>query len=305
MTFWERNQLKLAPFLFLAPAVGLFLVFVIYPIADSIWVSFHEWSGGNRYAVDDEGNLKNFKWVGLDNYIYLFTYDDEFYVSVFNNIKWFFFSLIAIPFGILLALFLNQQILGIRWIKSFFYFPFVINAVVIGIVFTWFYNPKYGSLTYLLGFFGMEPFPILSDENYATYGIIVASLFPGIAYTMIIYITGLTAVSKDMIEAGRIDGASGFTMFWNIILPQLRPATLIAVVVTIVGALRSFDLIAVMTGGGPWGSTNVLAYKMYEDSLFNFRMGYGASTAVILFILMDIYIAWFLYRLFKRESTEK
>ena len=305
MTFWERNQLKLAPFLFLAPAVGLFLVFVIYPIADSIWVSFHEWSGVNRYAVDDEGNLKNFKWVGLDNYIYLFTNDDEFYVSVFNNIKWFFFSLIAIPFGILLALFLNQQILGIRWVKSFFYFPFVINAVVIGIVFTWFYNPKYGSLTYLLGFFGMEPFPILSDENYATYGIIVASLFPGIAYTMIIYITGLTAVSKDMIEAGRIDGASGFTMFWNIILPQLRPATLIAVVVTIVGALRSFDLIAVMTGGGPWGSTNVLAYKMYEDSLFNFRMGYGASTAVVLFILMDIYIAWFLYRLFKRESTEK
>ena len=305
MTFWERNQLKLAPFLFLAPAVGLFLIFVIYPIADSIWVSFHEWSGVNRYAVDDEGNLKNFKWVGLDNYIYLFTNDDEFYVSVFNNIKWFFFSLIAIPFGILLALFLNQQILGIRWVKSFFYFPFVINAVVIGIVFTWFYNPKYGSLTYLLGFFGMEPFPILSDENYATYGIIVASLFPGIAYTMIIYITGLTAVSKDMIEAGRIDGASGFTMFWNIILPQLRPATLIAVVVTIVGALRSFDLIAVMTGGGPWGSTNVLAYKMYEDSLFNFRMGYGASTAVILFILMDIYIAWFLYRLFKREGTEK
>ena len=294
-----------APFLFLAPAVGLFLIFVIYPIADSIWVSFHEWSGVNRYAVDDEGNLKNFKWVGLDNYIYLFTNDDEFYVSVFNNIKWFFFSLIAIPFGILLALFLNQQILGIRWVKSFFYFPFVINAVVIGIVFTWFYNPKYGSLTYLLGFFGMEPFPILSDENYATYGIIIASLFPGIAYTMIIYITGLTAVSKDMIEAGRIDGASGFTMFWNIILPQLRPATLIAVVVTIVGALRSFDLIAVMTGGGPWGSTNVLAYKMYEDSLFNFRMGYGASTAVILFILMDIYIAWFLYRLFKRESTEK
>ena len=305
MTFWERNQLKLAPFLFLAPAVGLFLIFVIYPIADSIWVSFHEWSGVNRYAVDDEGNLKNFKWVGLDNYIYLFTNDDEFYVSVFNNIKWFFFSLIAIPFGILLALFLNQQILGIRWVKSFFYFPFVINAVVIGIVFTWFYNPKYGSLTYLLGFFGMEPFPILSDENYATYGIIVASLFPGIAYTMIIYITGLTAVSKDMIEAGRIDGASGFTMFWNIILPQLRPATLIAVVVTIVGALRSFDLIAVMTGGGPWGSTNVLAYKMYEDSLFNFRMGYGASTAVVLFILMDIYIAWFLYRLFKRDSTEK
>ena len=122
---------------------------------------------------------------------------------------------------------------------------------------------------------------------------------------MILYITGLTSVSKEMVEAGRIDGASGLTMLWHIIIPQLRPATLIAVVVTIVGALRSFDLIAVMTLGGPWGSTKVLAYKMYEEALFNFRMGYGAAIAVILFLLMSIYIAWFLYRLFKQEKGEK
>ena len=305
MTFWERNQLKLAPFLFLAPAVGLFLIFVIYPIADSIWVSFHEWSGVNRYAVDEDGNLKNFKWVGLDNYIYLFTNDDEFYVAVFNNIKWFFFSLLAIPFGILLALFLNQQIFGIRWVKSLFYFPFVINAVVIGVIFTWFYNPKYGALTLVLGFFGLDPIPMLADENLATYGIIIASFFPGIAYTMILYITGLTGVSREMIEAGRIDGASGFTMLWHVVLPQLRPATLIAIVVTLVGALRAFDLIAVMTAGGPWGSSEVLAYKMYQEALFNFRMGYGAAIATILFLIMDIYIAWFLYRLFKNERSEK
>ena len=94
-------------------------------------------------------------------------------------------------------------------------------------------------------------------------------------------------------------------MLWNVVLPQLRPATLIAIVVTIVGALRSFDLIAVMTAGGPWGSTKVLAYKMYEEALFNYRMGYGAAVATILFLIMDIYIAWFLYRLFKSERTEK
>ena len=192
-----------------------------------------------------------------------------------------------------------------RYIKSFFYFPFVINAVVIGVIFSWFYNPKYGSLAYLLNIFGLDPIPVLSDEVLATYGIIAASFFPGIAYTMILYITGLTSVSKEMVEAGRIDGASGLTMLWHIIIPQLRPATLIAVVVTIVGALRSFDLIAVMTLGGPWGSTKVLAYKMYEEALFNFRMGYGAAIAVILFLLMSIYIAWFLYRLFKQEKGEK
>jgi multiple sugar transport system permease protein len=247
----------------------------------------------------------NWSWVGLKNYIVLFTDDEEFYVSLFNNIRWLLFSLVAIPIGLLLALFVNQRILGMRYIKSLFYFPFVINAVVIGVIFTWFYNPKYGALTYVLSLFGLDPIPVLADEDLATYGIIIASFFPGIAYTMILYITGLTGVNREMVEAGRIDGAAGFTMLWHVILPQLKPATLIAIVVTIVGSLRSFDLIAVMTAGGPWGSSEVLAYKMYQESLFNYRMGYGAAIATILFLIMDIYIAWFLYRLFKNEKSEK
>ena len=304
MTFWERNQLKLAPFLFLAPAILIFCIYVIFPIFESIWVSFHEWNGMDKKGTRGNGN-PNWSWVGLKNYIVLFTDDEEFYVSLFNNIRWLLFSLIAIPIGLLLALFVNQQIIGMRYIKSLFYFPFVINAVVIGVIFTWFYNPRYGALTFVLGFFGLDSIPVLADENMATYGIIIASFFPGIAYTMILYITGLTGVNREMIEAGRIDGASGFTMLWNIVLPQLKPATLIAVVVTIVGSLRSFDLIAVMTAGGPWGSSEVLAYKMYQESLFNYRMGYGAAIATILFLIMDIYIIWFLYRLFKSERSEK
>ena len=304
MTFWERNQLKLAPFFFLAPAILIFLIYVIYPIFDSIWVSFHEWNGMDKNGTRANGN-PNWSWVGLKNYIVLFTDDEEFYVSLFNNIRWLLFSLVAIPIGLLLALFVNQRILGMRYIISLFYFPFVINAVVIGVIFTWFYNPKYGALTYVLSLFGLDPIPVLADEDLATYGIIIASFFPGIAYTMILYITGLTGVNREMVEAGRIDGAAGFTMLWHVILPQLKPATLIAIVVTIVGSLRSFDLIAVMTAGGPWGSTEVLAYKMYQESLFNYRMGYGAAIATILFLIMDIYIAWFLYRLFKNEKSEK
>jgi multiple sugar transport system permease protein len=304
MTFWDRNQLKLAPFLFLAPAILIFCIYVIFPIFESIWVSFHEWNGMDKDGTRSNGN-PNWRWVGLQNYITLFFDDEEFYVAFFNNIRWLLFSLIAIPIGLLLALFVNQQIAGMRYIKSLFYFPFVINAVVIGVIFTWFYNPRYGALTFVLSYFGLDPIPVLADENLATYGIIIASFFPGIAYTMILYITGLTGVNREMIEAGRIDGAAGFTMLWNIVLPQLKPATLIAIVVTIVGSLRSFDLIAVMTAGGPWGSTEVLAYKMYQESLFNYRMGYGAAIATILFLIMDIYIIWFLYRLFKSERSEK
>ena len=161
-----RNQLKIPFFIFNTAVV--FFTFVIYPIIDSIWVSFHDWSGVARYALNEDGTYKNFKWVGFQNYIDLFTYDDEFYVSLLNNLKWFIFSLLAIPLGLLLALFLNQNIFGMRYIKSFFYFPFVINAVVIGVIFSWFYNPKYGSLAYLLNIFGLDPIPVLSDEVLAT-----------------------------------------------------------------------------------------------------------------------------------------
>ena len=228
-----------------------------------------------------------------------------FYVSLLNNIRWLLLSLLVVPIGLALALFLNQNFRGMKYIKSLFYFPFVINLVVVGLIFAWFYNPKYGLLGAAFTSIGLKPIPVLADENLATYGIIFASMWPSIAYTMILYITGLTAVNREMIEAGRIDGASGFKMLWHVVLPQLKPATLIAIVVTIVGALRSFDLIAIMTAGGPWGSTKVLAYKMYEEALFNFRMGYGAAVATILFLIMDIYIAFFLYNLFKNERREK
>ena len=106
---------------------------------------------------------------------------------------------------------------------------------------------------------------------------------------MILYLTGLNNVSPDQIEAGRLDGAKGWRMLWHVILPQLRPATFIAVVVTVIGALRSFDLVSIMTDGGPYGSSRVLSFYMYEQALseYGYRMGYGASIAVVLFLHHD------------------
>ncbi len=284
-----RLQYKLAPLYFLAPAVILFSVFVIWPILQSFWISFHRWSGFGPMT-----------WVGLANYERLVG-DERFHVSLANNIRWLVIMLFAPLGGLLLALFLNQNVRGIRFIKSLFFFPFVINLVVIGLVFSWFYNPDLGILAAIFRRLGLRPIPILADENIATYAIIAAAMWPQTAYCMILYLTGLTSMSSEVVEAGRIDGASGFNMLWNVILPQLRGATFIAFVVTIVGALRSFDLIAIMTGGGPWGSTNVLAYQMYTESLFNFNMGYGASIAVVLFLMMSIFIAFFLWNVIRGE----
>ena len=305
INYLKKNQLKFAPIYFLAPTIILFSLYVIYPIIDSIWVSFHSWNGMDRGLLDSSGELKNWKWVGLENYRELFFDDYTFPINIINNFKWLILSLLVIPIGLGLAIFLNQNIKEMKFIKPLFFFPFVINLVVVSLIFTWFYMPKYGLLDLIFRSVGLEPIAFLAEETLATYAIIFAFFWPAIAYTMIIYLTGLTNINAEVVEAGRIDGASGFSMFWNVILPQLRPATFIATVVTVVGALRSFDMVAIMTKGGPWGSSSVLAYKMYEEALFSYRMGYGSAIATILFLIMDIYIAWFLYRLFINESSEK
>jgi len=289
LSSWERNQMKIAPMVFLAPALIMFLIFVINPIVQSIWISFHEWDG-----------LGDKIWVGLGNYQELLD-DDRFYTALTNNVIWLVLFLLAPPIGLAIALFLNQNVRGIRLIKSLFFFPFVISLVVVGLVFAWFMDPSFGLLAKLMTSIGLDPIPILSDENLVTYGIIAAGLWPQIAYCMILYLTGLNNVSPEILEAARIEGAKGWTMLWHIVLPQLRPATFIAIVVTVIGALRSFDLVAIMTAGGPFGSSSVLAFFMYEEALFNYRMGYGAAIATVLFLIMDVYIAYFLTRMIRQE----
>jgi len=287
----HSKQQKLMPLVFLAPAVVLFSVYVMFPILQSIWLSFYEWDG-----------LGEKTFIGLSNYFELFD-DYQFWVALKNNLYWMIFFMLAPPIGLAIALFLNQKVMGIRLVKSMFFFPFVLSQVVVGLVFSWFYDPSFGLFNKAIGLFGMEPVAVLSDENWVTFGIIVAGLWPQIAYCMILYLTGLNNLSPDQIEAARLDGAHGWKMLRFVILPQLRPATFIAVVVTVIGALRSFDLVATMTSGGPFGSSSVLAYFMYEQSIFNYRAGYGAAIATVLFVIMDIYIAYFLWRMLKSEKA--
>lgn len=287
--YWRKNQVKIAPWLFLAPAFFVFSLYVLNPVAQSVWISFHEWDG-----------LGEKTFIGLANYEELFE-DDQFWTSLINNVYWLVLYMLAPPIGLGIALFLNQNVPGIRLVKSLFFFPFVISQVVVGLIFAWFYDPNNGLMALLLGYIGIDPIAVLSDEDLVTYGIIAAGLWPQIAYCMILYLTGLNSLSPDQIEAARLDGAKGLRMLWHVVLPQLMPATFIAIVVTVIGALRSFDLVAIMTDGGPYGSSSVLAYFMYEQSMFNYRMGYGAAIATVLFLIMDIYIAFFLWRMIRAE----
>jgi len=294
--FWEKNQIRIVPWMFLLPALIMFSIYVIYPIIQSLTLSFHDWDGLSPDKV----------FVGFDNYRELFD-DDVFWTSLKNNLIWVILYLFSPPIGLAIALFLNQKGRMMRLVKSLFFFPFVISQIVVGLVFTWFYDPSFGLLNKIL--MGMhiisEPIALLSSETGVTWAIIGAGLWPQIAYCMILYLTGLNAVNRSLIEAAEIDGCTGFKALWHIILPQLRPATFIAIVVTVIGSLRSFDLIAIMTQGGPYNSSSVLAFFMYEQSITNYRMGYGAAIATILFLIMSVYIAYFLIRMLNQEKVNK
>ena len=286
------NSLNLMPALFLAPAFLFFLVYVILPIFQSIYISFHEWDG-----------LGEMTYVGIGNYVELLD-DDRFYISLKNNILWLVLYMLAVPAGLFMALFLNQTVAGIRIYKSLFFFPFVISQIVVGLIFSWFYNPTFGVVAHVFEYFGAAPPSILGDERYVTYGIIFAGLWPQIAYCMILYLTGLNNVAPEQIEAGRLDGAKGWRLLWHVVLPQLWPATFLAIVVTVIGALRSFDMIAIMTQGGPYGSSNVLSYYMFETALseYGFEMGYGSAIAVVLFLIMMCFIVAFLWKMYQDEK---
>lgn len=310
----QRNKLSIAPWFFLLPALFFFAVYVVIPIFESLYLSLFEWNG--LYRADGSSTAV---YVGFENYSKLMD-DPKFFISLKNNLLWLILYMLAVPIGLFIALFLNQTVTGMRFYKSMFFFPFVISQVVVGLIFGWFYNPDFGvvgsiykalyceEVTNLLGNLTTRcegtPPDILSSAEYATYGIIAAGLWPQIAYCMILYLTGLNNVASDQIEAAQLDGAKGWKMLWYVVVPQLKPATFIAVVVTVIGALRSFDMIAIMTQGGPYGSTNVLSYYMFETAISEYgeRYGYGSAIATVLFGIMLVFISYFLYRMYQDEK---
>lgn len=279
----RRNR---AALWFLAPACVMTLVYVLYPIAYTIYLSFFNWDG-----------MTAPRFIGLGNYVELL-HAPTFYTALRNNLAWLLMFLLAPPMGLAIALYLNQKVRGMRVVKALFFAPFVLSGVVVGLIFSWFYDPGFGLLSLLLG----QGIPVLGDARYATFGIIFAALWPQTAYCMILYLTGLTAINNDQVEAARMEGAKGWNMLRYVILPQLRPTTFMAFVVSIIGALRSFDLISVMSSGGPYESSTVLAYYAYDQAIKYYRQGYSAAIAVTLFAIMLVYIIYQLRRMLRTEN---
>ncbi len=288
--WWRRHRSWLTPALLLAPGLILFLVIIVASSIETFWISFFEWDGIGPKT-----------WIGLGNYIELLD-DPQFYTSLKNNVIWLLMFLAAPPAGLAIALLVNQKIAGMRLAKSLFFMPLVLAAVTVGVIFNWFYDPTFGLLAIIYNALGATAPALLSDEHLVTFAVIIAALWPQIAFCLVLFLAGLNNLDEELIGAGRVDGARGWNMLRHVVLPQLTQVAFIAVAITLVGALRSFDLISVMTAGGPFGSSTVLAYQMYEQSIFSYRFGYGAAIATVLFLIMAVFIAWYLRGLIKAEK---
>jgi multiple sugar transport system permease protein len=279
-TYWKRNQRAFAPWLFLAP--GIVHVPGLRDLSDlpvDLAVFFRV------------GRSRRKDWLGMANYVELLD-DDAFYTSLKQRHLAVLY-LLAMPAGLFIAIVSQPdrdrhpplQIAVLLSLRD-------LSQVVVGLMFLLVLRAEFRPVVQadrVADGTGIAFWPI---RHYVTYGIIAAGLWPQIAYCMILYLTGLNNISPDQIEAARLDGAKGWRMLWYVILPQLRPATFIAIVVTVIGALRSFDIVSIMTDGGPFGSSRVLSFYMYEQALseYGYRMGYGAAIAVVLFLIMMVFI---------------
>jgi ABC-type sugar transport system permease subunit len=286
------HRINLVPYLFVAVPLLMFLVWVIGPMFYSFYLSLTSWDG-----------VSPPRFIGLRNYARLLE-DPIFFTSLANNLKWL-LSFITVPvaLGLGLGLVLNRKLPGARLIKAAFYSPYILSLIVVGLIWGWMYHPAGGLINSTLMALGLKSLAKgwLSDARLATWCIIVAALWRQVGYVMILYLAGLQSVDPSLLDAGKVDGCNAWQQFWHIILPLLQPVTVVVVVISIIDSLRAFDLVFVMTRGGPYNSSSVMANFMYIEAFNNYKMGYGAAIATVLFLISAVFIYAYLSRMFANE----
>ncbi len=280
-------------YLLLFPALFFFAAFVLYPIIHTFWLGFSSWSAVNPVRVP----------VGWANYIQLW-HDPNFHIALRNNGLFIVLSLaIQLPLALLLAVGLSTATRYHEFLRTLFFAPFVLPVVAVGLIWKLIYEPNLGALNTLLAMLGQEQWARgwLGDSHWAIYAVIAVSCWRYVGFHMMIVLAGLQAIDEDLYEAARLDGASGWQAFWHVTLPSLRRVLLVDALLITVGSVKIFDLIKVMTDGGPGYSSDVLATFMYRAAFTEDRMGYSAAIAVIMLLITLAFTALYL-RLTTREE---
>lgn len=269
---------KIAPYLFLLPAVIVLSVFFFIPFFQTIILSFQDYSN----------SIYNAGFAGLKNYIDII-HNPVFYKVMLNTII---YLAVAVPvlaiIPLFLAILINQKIKGITLYKILIYLPVIVSIVVAAIAFKWLYTEQ-GILNYLLNIFHIQPVGWLTDPKYAIYSVIIVTIWKGVGYYMMIYLAALMSVPKELYEACDIDGAEFFTKHFTVTVPHIMPAIALVTTISSISAMKIFAEIYVMTKGGPLNSTKTIVYYIYEKAFENLDLGYASAMAVILLCIVMVF----------------
>jgi multiple sugar transport system permease protein len=291
-----NNQINLwldrdiiAAWLFIAPALILLGIFLFYPIAYLLYLSF------TKGSFTSEG----IEWIGLLNYRRLIV-DADFWQVIGNTIYFTVATVIpaiVIPLG--LAVLLNSSL----WLRDFwrtaYFIPSITSLVAVGLAFRWLFQTE-GPINNWLLQLGIEPIPWLSSTVWAMPVLILLSSWKQLGFNLVVFLAGLQTIPQSRYEAAELDGANDGAKFWHITLPGLKPTVIFAIVTTAIFTLRSFEQVYIITGGGPLNSTNLLVYYIYQQAFANFEFGYAAAAATILLAIALILV--YIYLRLDRES---
>ena len=277
----RRFQDRLIIALFLLPALILFILFVIYPIFRSIYFSMFDWKGFSP-AVD---------YIGLENYRKILT--DEVFIKAIKNVLLIItLSLsLQLPFALILAVMIGRDLPGRAFFRTVFFLPYVLSEVNTAIMWMLLYNadPERGFLNAVMVHFGFQSVAWLADMNIVIYAIFITLTWKYFGFHMLLYVTGLQNIPKEIEEAARIDGANSIQNFFHITLPLLGSTIKTSVYMSVLGSIQQFILVWVMTRGGPVNASETMATYMYRFGFVRFQLGYGSAVAIIMFILCMIF----------------
>jgi len=287
----KRSQKIAMIYLFLAPSLIVFVLYRIFPILWNLILSFQKWKFSGPSG-----------WVGLKNYSNMIG-DPVFWESFKNTLLYLTGPPIAIILAIGIALLVNQDIRGRNVYRSIIFVSYPLTTVAVGIIWRWLYNEKVGLINYVLRSIGAvdKGIPFLQSFSWALPAVIITSVWQTLGFYMIIILTGLQSIPKELHEVAQLDGASSTMRFIYITFPLLRPSIFLCFIVGIINSFTVFDLVYVMTNGGPAHSTEMLVTYIYKNAFAFYRIDYAATIAVFLFLFL-LFVTWVLNKLFGGEA---
>lgn len=264
------------------PALLVYCCVVVLPALYTAFLSLFKWNG-----------LGEKKFVLFRNYVNLFTTDAVFKTALKNNIIWIILTLLfTMTIALLLAMLLNRKFKGRVVYRAIFYFPYMLSWIVIGIIWKWIYNPNIGFLDSLLNLLGIQTSGAgwLSDPKIALYCVFAAALWQGVGQPMLYFLAGLQGIPQEQYEAAAVDGAGKVATFFNVTIPQLKETFVIVLATLVIASLKVYDVVYVMTNGGPVNSTQTLASYMYAQTFSYSNLGTGSAIVVVMMVMMMVII---------------